>query len=845
MSYEKTLGLSLEPVSAHVVATGKAIDKTPVDGTKTVPPAVVCVSTTQKRLQLDQWFPASPIGSGELWPPESRVADGFSRRMPIGLLWDLARREQVWKVDTETSIDPMEAIGQAAADSVREFGSPHSVGLVIPNSLKQDQQQTLLNVLSGTGIKWRLSWLPIAAATYWIDRFIGQDIGKFLRDKQATSSSRQPVGQIHCFHLGLFGCEHSLIELIAEPDAGKKTIIPARKRTSKNKGANTSYLAGFMSDLLLEQVNNAVPGEAMPNAWRQMWATPWIKRKLANWKGQPHRMDSAECPPTYDPEVITGMPQSNSTMVDCQGIAWPTIALRDAKQWIEGILQQTARENRQIDGAIVTGELASIRIGGKTLGELFVGRHVSPSQICVAGHTGPDDLLATGAAEQCRRIDNGEPSFLTKLPLLRTVISRTGEPEWISLLSEDDAYVMGGKRWARSEPVTGLSIPSGKVLTLAIDHEDLEKVRESQIAIPSSYKPNQRAELHVAITPGQGNARVELRTTGMARTRHPVVADLSHMAKYENVDGKTLDAKEYLADYPRLAPSLLPRLSNLNKWIKVKSEARILLNSLPSTWTANLIGEVRTSLREKYNSAQNNNAEQGRNTTAIGSNGRPPDDDMDTLRKIVDGCLTVIHRPNVDNFLRETALRCIAYTSFTSPELESFIDKRLVTGSLSDDAELRVVGNCLRSPETIARFLENCDRHRNSIELNPHQTRAIAELTSYRAEALRYVSETTASNIFRSVTRAFENSNSYGGIDFRYRTMSVAFMLRRRIFDESFVPNDSDAAIRVKEKCIHVLDGIHSQRINVMGGSVNLPAVMRQLIKYIDRKGRGPFLWSA
>jgi hypothetical protein len=266
--------------------------------------------------------------------------------------------------------------------------------------------------------------------------------------------------------------------------------------------------------------------------------------------------------------------------------------------------------------------------------------------------------------------------------------------------------------------------------------------------------------------------------------------------------------------------------------------------SLPSKWVANDIGAVRTALREKH-APPNNGALQGRNITAIGSDGHPPDNDIDSLSHIVNGCLEILERPNIDNFLRETALRCIAYTSHSSAELERFIAERLIPGRLSDDAELRVVGNCLRSPETIAAFFEKCNRHRHAHILGTHQTRAIAELTSYRAEALRYVSESTVTRTLRSLMLDFENSNAYGGIDFRYKTMAVAFILRRRIFDESFVPKDSDTAIRLKEKCNHVLNGIQTGQIQVLGGVVNLPAVMRQLIEYIDREGRGPFLWSA
>ena len=77
---------------------------------------------------------------------------------------------------------------------------------------------------------------------------------------------------------------------------------------------------------------------------------------------------------------------------------------------------------------------------------------------------------------------------------------------------------------------------------------------------------------------------------------------------------------------------------------------------------------------------------------------------------------------------------------------------------------------------------------------------------------------------------------------FRYLTLCMAFMLRRRIFDDSFVPPDSDLAALVKQTCLNVIQGYENGSIRVMGGSVDLPAVMRQLIKYVDREGQGAFV---
>ena len=99
-------------------------------------------------------------------------------------------------------------------------------------------------------------------------------------------------------------------------------------------------------------------------------------------------------------------------------------------------------------------------------------------------------------------------------------------------------------------------------------------------------------------------------------------------------------------------------------------------------------------------------------------------------------------------------------------------------------------------------------------------------------------------SVYDGVTHHFTSANSYEGIDFRYETMSAAFLLRRRIFDEDFLPPDSEQAERVKQKCRTILEGVEKRQIRVLGGAVNLPNVMRQLIEYVDREGRGAFMWT-
>lgn len=827
-SDEKCLGVSLESLSCRIADVGSTKSKNGDSTGERIPPAVVCSSVQSKRLELDQWFPPSHIGAGENWPPESHVSKGCSRRMPIGLLWDLARRERIWQIDSETAIEPVDALAVAARDSVNSFRNIDSVGLVVPNWFKQAQQQRLLESLSGTGIKWRLIWRPIAAATCWIEHFFA---GKKLSYYKYVN--RTPIGRILSLHLGLFECELTVVELVAEPFGKSVLVLPARQRTiGKRATLEASHQSGLTTDLLAKHASlTADKSNAQAPAWRQMWATQWLFRQLEDWKRIGKRNTRHDCPIAYDPPTAEIHGDTMDGDVECNGMRWPAMSIRTAQAWAKRLINTELSGKTQLDGAVITGELASVSANKCSLGESFLGRDVDERQILVAESTAPADLLALGAAEQCRRIDSRQPSYLTKLPRLRTVVSRAGEPEWISLLADDDSYVMGGQRWERPEPVRGIKIPRGRQLTLAIDHEDLENVRESQIEIPADFKPNQSAELHVTITPAQGNARIELRTAGTMKSRNPVVADLSQMNEVRDGSNHPLGSSEYLEWYPRLAPSICPRESSQARWTSVKFAAQRLLAISPKRWEVSKVRELRDALRQKVSI-------RGRNITAIGSDGIPPNSE-DLLKELGTRCLEYLEGNHGNWEKHDTVLRCIAYSSWNSAELEQYIDREILSGSLTNDAEIRVIGNCLRSPKIITKFLDIC-----ATELRPCHIRAIAELSSYRSDALQYVSDSAIQRIYNSISIHFESARSYGGIDFRYETMCAAFLLRRRIFDEDFLPSESEQAIRVKGKCHLILKGIASRQTTVLGGAVNLPDVMRQLIEYVDREGRGAFMWT-
>ena len=68
----------------------------------------------------------------------------------------------------------------------------------------------------------------------------------------------------------------------------------------------------------------------------------------------------------------------------------------------------------------------------------------------------------------------------------------------------------------------------------------------------------------------------------------------------------------------------------------------------------------------------------------------------------------------------------------------------------------------------------------------------------------------------------------------------MVFLLRRRIYDDGFLPPDSDIATMTKELFTDISQDLF---IEILGGAVNMRKEMKKYIDYIDRKGHGLLSW--
>ena len=285
--------------------------------------------------------------------------------------------------------------------------------------------------------------------------------------------------------------------------------------------------------------------------------------------------------------------------------------------------------------------------------------------------------------------------------------------------------------------------------------------------------------------------------------------------------------------YPLVAPPVQPRLSSPPHWASIAEDLVIpLLRRAASWWSAEDLRSIKDVLREKRNLGSL------QNITAIGSDGQVRKY-CSELDRLIEGAFLATKSRDPD--IRENAKRLLAYTSTASPSVQVYLVKHSkIVPARNED--FRMIGNCLRDENAIRSFLNTCHSHQLSGDHD--YVRTIAELASYRESALSQIETETLNKIYESIASGFREHSKCSnlGLPFRYLTLCVAFLPRRRIFDDSFVPPDGKIASLVKETCLNVIERHKKRTIRIMGGSVDLPAVMMQLIKYANREGQGAFV---
>lgn len=458
------------------------------------PPSLIVPRFPGEPLRLDCAIPLHPRGTGCPWPPEARVDDeSGAGRFPLAAAWAglPSGRKWTWRPDGHVlEVSPAHAIATAFADVLRLHPRLKSDGtptLVIPNTTREVEQQALLDEASQAGVPLQLLWRPVSAAMAWCEE--NRD---FLRECASNRrvESGDVLGRLVCIHLGLAQAETAVLDLVLEEREGQAWFIPARRRPDPAKDSFESLGWAFLRD----QASAALANVGLPtddqHFWQILLASNFASVSLAKDDEGLQRLESVRIPSGVQlPAMAHASTNGMARRSNVEFIGRCSFAQTDANavlRWVEDGVRFTGE---RILGAVVTGEMASVAIGGgPSLGRRMLSFLRLPEERnMLGGLASGRTILSRGAALFSARLAAGLPTYLDTLPRLQLLIRRRGEVVWEDLLEESHAYVPGGRIWIRPEPVSDLAIPRGEQsLVFAVYHEEHPGVRELNVQLQNS-----------------------------------------------------------------------------------------------------------------------------------------------------------------------------------------------------------------------------------------------------------------------------------------------------------------------------------------------------------------------
>jgi hypothetical protein len=818
----KTIGISadsfwLECAYASERNEDNDIESQPLGGYDKIPNAILLPRIEGEAFRFDLGSTPHPRGSGLQWPNEAQVDTiNGSGRLPIGLILDHigSKNTVAWR--------PHDAVMEySCSDALASSISRHSPSFdgslifVVPNHWNVGQQQSVLDSFQRENLKCKLLWRPIAAAMEWTHEF---------RDRldNLESESTDSVGKLLSIYVGFSEIEITELELVDWTNrAGIRAVVPGRRRPSKDERFPGFGFRQLISSLSMGNSSPPNPlldlGDRMGCIWNQLWCSHHLRHYLSDFRFT--RSVSAKIDQELE-RSICSIPQVDPF----------DLSLR--------FLQLRKKIQRAYAGIIFSGPLASSRLDDETpiTDILLDSLDTNSSMTLVEGKDTPNGMLARGAYRFAKRLEQGLPTYLDTLPRLEMVILEKGEPTWIDLLDPKQKWVEGGKEWLRPERVRNMSIASSSIdLKLAIAHEDFDHVREVVTGIPAITRTTERVSLSVQMTPAQGNARIEIHPENQKLFgSQRVFIDWKHMRDFLSDEDERCNKEGYLNSYPRIFPELLPRLSSRRKTQLVQPYLDGIYEAMESGMTISDVNRrlnyAKSLLREKDQSMY------PRDATAFGSDGN------------CHGSFKLASFMKVawPYFLKNPSyefVRAIAYTHVDHKEFHELIAER-IQDSYPDEGYVLAAGKCLRTPGHISAFATSFMYQLRRGHAKQVWWKALAELLRFRGDATQLISSNDCTEIIRGAGRVFhkERVRGSGQMVFRHACMVIVYTLRRRAFDDSFLPPEGELASWIKEEFRQARADSKSRKLRLMGGSVNLPAQLQLIIDYVDRKGKGQLL---
>ena len=804
-------------------------------------------------------------GSGVPPHPVAAVDErGGSGRLPVAYAWmGLQLRDNpTWTWESPGGVSQRVAWQDAVALTCGEavsavsrvetrFGP--SVCVTIPNTLDLDAQDSVRRAVTRRCPNATLLWRPIAAAIEWLARYESE-----LLAENTDMPMEQPIGRLLVVDLGLGAFEVTAVDLLRRdgrilaarrlPDlpilhgAGVRFADQLGLRMARAQGLThrtAPWTLVWCTDLLAEMSNPAAVTAA--EGLNMTAARECLKRLgLALTEG---------CRLGNDREWATSFVTRLMPMAQFRRprLAADARSTNELGQWLHR-LRERLDGAPPFQGMVAVGVLSSAVCGQSRLGET-VASSIAPSavqRILTERVGGCGSILATGAA----RFENlrlaGLVPYLDSLPDIETLLQERGEPVWARLLESHDRYVRGGQPWARDVSGSFAVRAEEQELRLTVSQEGEATVREVDYAFPRPVLRETPVALHVKLTPGQGNPRVEV----IPHDRRIFAGRRFYLDWRRSKDtGKT--KQQAAEEMERIFPPLEARQSSAFCWRAVEYEIQFFLTNcrLPTAmYVDDHLGKIRELLRQKDENLAARTPPD--HATAVGSDGVL--DEAWTLfgagydRTLLDAFeerLVAWLDDSTARGIHEQIYRVVGYFSSASKSLVTRLRDLLSRPHAIKRHHLNAYANCLRDPEQIARFADVMAAHlQHTGFIGPNDwLRALARILQYRAAATERMKDETcgilldlAHDAMKKQLRHYEAKYIY-----RHASLCIAYLLRRRRYSASFLDPVCTRATDLKETLKWAATGLRSRRIQSIGGFVDLAAVTELIIDYIDRRGKG------
>lgn len=234
--------------------------------------------------------------------------------------------------------------------------------------------------------------------------------------------------------------------------------------------------------------------------------------------------------------------------------------------------------------------------------------------------------------------------------------------------------------------------------------------------------------------------------------------------------------------------------------------------------------------------------------TAIGSDFRCPLPSQQPELEDATKALLNLWRTNHAglNYNVNYVIRALGYVSANDHEFEQWLARPMHSNDRRSQAIEHTCGLVLRDPIHIALFIANVFGSARSLP-GPNPLKAVSQILRYRTDATAELPSEVCAEVIEACLRHFERGVKTGGktFAFRWSSLIIVYMLRRRMFDPEFLEPAGDLATKAKAAFNDAIRRCRNRQLRPMAGTVDLPKALEQMIAYIDRQGSGDILMAA